>query len=243
MTTDSRGQNAKPFLSESSARKVSPAEGHRIWSESYDRRPNPLLALEFRYLSRMLPDTVGRLVLDVACGTGRWMAQLVARGARAFGIDTSREMLLHASEKPGLRGRLMCGDLCRLPFQDGCADLVICAFSLGYIKMLDQGVTELSRPVKKGGSIIVSDFHPEGHARGWKRAFRSGSQTYEIEDYPYTIEGLLEAARNAGLELEELQQPGLDEPERRIFQEAGKETLFEEARGVPAVLIGRWKRR
>jgi malonyl-CoA O-methyltransferase len=191
----------------------------------------------------MMPDTEGRLVLDVACGTGRWLAHLVARGARAAGIDTSREMLLNASQKPALRGRLVRGDLCRLPFHDGCADIVICAFSLGYIKILEQGVSELSRTVKEGGSIIVSDFHPEGHARGWKRAFRSGSQTYEIEDYPYTIEGLLEAARIAGLELEELQQPGLDEPERRIFHEAGKETLFEEARGVPAVLIARWKRR
>ena len=91
--------------------------------------------------------------------------------------------------------------------------------------------------------MIVSDFHPEGHARGWKRAFRSGAQVYEIEHYPYTIERLLEAARNAGLDLEELQQPGLDEPERHIFQEAGKEALFEEARGVPAVLIVRWRRR
>src|SRR4029450_7321798 len=102
-------------------------------------------------------------------------------------VDTSREMLLNASKKPGLRGRLMCGDLCRLPFQDGCADQVICAFSLGYIKMLEQGVKELSRPVKEGGSVIVSDFHPEGHARGWKRAFRSGAHSYEIENYPSPI--------------------------------------------------------
>jgi malonyl-CoA O-methyltransferase len=221
---------------------VSPAEGHRIWAESYDSQPNPLLALEFRHLSYMMPETEGRLALDVACGTGRWLAQLVAHGARAFGIDTSREMVRKASEKPGLRERLIRGDLCRLPFQDGCVDLVICAFSVGYIKMLEQGVSELARLVSVGGSVIVSDFHPEGHARGWKRAFRDGSQTCEIEDYPYTIEGLLEVARNAGLELEELQQPGLDEPERRIFQEAGKETLFEEARGVPAVVIARWKR-
>jgi malonyl-CoA O-methyltransferase len=233
----------RPAPKDRLARRVPPAEGHRIWSESYDSWPNPLLALEFRYLSRMMPDTEGRLVLDVACGTGRWLAHLVALGARAFGIDGSREMLLIASEKPALRGRLMRGDLCHLPFHDACTDLVICAFSLAYIKMLEQGVSELSRLVKEGGTVIVSDFHPEGHARGWKRAFRIGSETYEIEDYPYTIEGLLEAARNAGLELEELQQPGLEEPERRSFQEAGKEALFEEARGVPAVLIARWKRR
>src|SRR4029453_14383712 len=167
LTNDSCDQDVNLFLRESLARKVSPAEGHRIWSESYDSRPNPLLALEFRCLSPMMPDTGGGLVLDVACGTGRWLAHLLARGARAVGVDTSREMLLNASKKPGLRGRLMCGDLCRLPFQDGCADQVICAFSLGYIKMLEQGVKELSRPVKEGGSVIVSDFHPEGHARGW----------------------------------------------------------------------------
>jgi malonyl-CoA O-methyltransferase len=191
----------------------------------------------------MMPDAGGRLVLDVGCGTGRWLAHLLVRGARAFGIDASSEMLLKASEKPALRGHLMRGDLLRLPFQEGCADMVICAFSLGYIKMFEQGVKELSRPVKQGGSVIISDFHPDGHARGWKRAFRSGSEICEIEDYPYTIEGLLEAARSAGLELEELLEPGLDEPERRIFQEAGKEALFEETRGVPAVLIARWKRR
>ena len=226
-----------------STRIVSPAEGHRIWSESYDSQPNPLLALEFRCLSRMMPETEGRLALDVACGTGRWLGYLVTHGARAFGVDTSREMLLNASKKPGLRGRLMCGDLCHLPFPKACADLVMCAFSLGYIRTLEQGLAELARLVKSGGSVIVSDFHPEGHARGWKRAFRSGSHIYEIEHYPYTIERLLEAGRNARLDLEELQEPGLDEPERRIFQEAGKETLFEEARGVPAVLIARWRRR
>jgi malonyl-CoA O-methyltransferase len=191
----------------------------------------------------MMRETEGRLVLDVACGTGRWLGHLVTHGARAFGIDASREMLLHASKKPGLRERLMCGDVCHLPFSDGCADLVICAFSLGYIRTLEQGLGELARLAKAGGSVIVSDFHPEGHARGWKRAFRSGAHSYEIEHYPYTIERLLEAARNARLDLEELQEPGLDEPERRFFQEVGKETLFEEARGVPAVLIARWRRR
>jgi malonyl-CoA O-methyltransferase len=226
-----------------STRIVSPAEGHRIWSESYDSQPNPLLALEFRYLSRMVQEIEGRLALDVACGTGRWLGHLVTRGARAFGIDASREMLLNASKKPGLRERLMRGDLCHLPCPDGWADLVLCAFSLGYIRTLEQGLGELARLAKAGGAVIVSDFHPEGHARGWKRAFRSGAHSYEIEHYPYTIERLLEAARNAGLDLEELQQPALGEPERRIFQEVGKETLFEEARGVPAVLIARWKRR
>jgi malonyl-CoA O-methyltransferase len=119
---------------------------------------------------------------------------------------------------------------------------VICAFSLGYVRKLDEAVTELARVVKPGGWVIVSDFHPEGDARGWKRAFRSGGHVYEIEHYPYTTERLLETGRNAGLDLQDSHEPVLDEPERRIFQAAGKEALFEEARGVPAVLIVRWQR-
>ena len=104
-------------------------------------------------------------------------------------------------------------------------------------------VAELARVIKPGGWAVVSDFHPEGEARGWKRAFRSGDHVYEIEHYPYTTERLLEAGRRAGLDLQDSHEPALDEPERRMFQAAGKEALFEEARGVPAVLVVRWKRR
>ena len=224
------------------ARVVSPAQGHRIWSETYDSRPNPLLALESRHVSPMIPDLNRRMVLDLGCGTGRWLTSLSARGARGFGIDRSREMLVQASRKPEIQGRLVRGDLCQLPFPHGCADLVICAFSLGYVRTLEDAVTELARVAKPGGWVLVSDFHPEAEAHGWKRAFRSGSQVYEIQHYSYTTERLLEAGRNAGLDLQERQQPALDEPERHIFKDAGKEALFEETRGVPAVLIVRWKR-
>ena len=83
-----------------------------------------------------------------------------------------------------------------------------------------------------------------GHApsHGWKRTFRSNGQLFEIDQYPYTKERLIDCARASGLILKDLLEPAFDEPERGIFNRAGKPELFEQVRGIPAVLLARWTR-
>ena len=130
----------------------------------------------------------------------------------------------------------------RLLVADGCAAVVLCALALGHVRPLEMVVFELGRAVRPGGSLVVSDFHPDAARRGWKRTFRRGAQVYEIENHPYTTDELLAAARSAGLELDQLFEPSFGEEERQIFRQAGKEQLLEVARGVPAVLIARWRR-
>lgn len=223
--------------------RVSPLEAHRIWAETYDADLNPVLALEFRTLRDMLPDLRGRLFFDAGCGTGRWLAEARSRGAKVAGADACREMLLKAASKPGLAGTLLEADLCRLPLPAACADVVLCAFCLSYVGSLREAVSELARVVKPQGIVITTDLHPMARARGWTRSFRSGPDVFEIDDCPYTTGDLLEAARAAGLEPQEMMEPCFDEPEREIFRRAGKEHLFEDARRTPAVLISRWRRR
>ena len=76
----------------------SPAEAFNAWAEVYDGRPNPLLLLEQRVLGAMLPDVQGLDVLDVGCGTGRWLQRLTDSGARGLvGVDPSPEMLAVAA--------------------------------------------------------------------------------------------------------------------------------------------------
>ena len=73
---------------------VSSSDLFNIWAKVYDEQPNPLLALEQRFLSRMLPDIAGLDVLDAGCGTGRWLQLLAShRPASLVGVDTSPEML------------------------------------------------------------------------------------------------------------------------------------------------------
>ncbi len=221
---------------------VSASEAYRRWAPTWDADATALVALESRYLASMLADLHGARFLDVACGTGRWLLHARAQGATVAGVDFCREMLLEARTKPQIRGKLALADARLLPVPDGWADTVLMALALGHIEPLDAVIRELARAARIGGSVLVSDFHPDAAQRGWKRTFRRGGEVYEIENHPYTAEQLARAARSAGLELEELQEPCFGEPEREIFVRAGKHHLFDEARGIPAALIARWKR-
>jgi hypothetical protein len=63
---------------------------------------------------------------------------------------------------------------------------------------------------------------------------------YELENYPYTIEDLREAA--PALALQQHLDATIGEPERALFDRAGKPELFDRATRVPAVLLSRWTR-
>jgi ubiquinone/menaquinone biosynthesis C-methylase UbiE len=62
-------------------------------------------------------DLPGRRVLDIGCGTGRFLAQL-APLAKAWGVDASPEMLDVARTRAGVAG-LKLGTAEELPFKDG----------------------------------------------------------------------------------------------------------------------------
>ncbi len=62
----------------------------------------------------------GALVVDVGCGSGRAVAELAERGARAIGVDLSEQMIAAARHRrPDADFRL--GDACDLPIEDGAA--------------------------------------------------------------------------------------------------------------------------
>jgi malonyl-CoA O-methyltransferase len=221
--------------------RASVVEGHRVWSDTYDSDPNPLLSLEFRMAAHLLGDLRGRRFVDIACGTGRWLMEARRRGANAVGVDLCREMLWQAAGKPEAQARLAQADMRCLPLQDGSADIVMCAFSLGYISPLDDALTQLAGVTRPGGRVILTDVHPEGLRRGWTRSFRCGEHVYELQNHAHSEQQWMEAGGHAGLTLEQWIEPCFDDPERAIFRQAGKEALFEAARDWPAVLIAVWR--
>ena len=220
-------------------RCLPPLKAHALWAETYDSEPNPLLALEERELMPLLPDLEGAFVLDVACGTGRWLNRLLGRGVRkGAGIDLSPEMLAQARRKQALYNRLVCADCTALPITASIADLILCSFAVNYVARLERFAGELSRVMKKGGCLILTDFHPSCHDRGWRRTFRHAGGVVEILDFQYSIEELCAAFHANGFDLERILSPGFGEAERAIFRKCGKEHLFERAREGPAIMIG-----
>lgn len=219
---------------------VSAIEGHRLWAPHYDADCNPLLALEGRLLPRLLAPIRGRGFLDVACGTGRWMAYLAERGGRVLGVDLCGAMLAQAARKSILSGRSIQADAALLPFAGGVADTVLCSFAAGYLPNLRRAIAEMSRVVKTGGRVIVSDLHPAGVAAGWTRSFRLGGEIYEMQHFAPSIEEFRVAAQIAGLQCHAYLDACFGEPERRYFRAAGKERMYARLASISAVWIGVW---
>src|SRR6058998_1392979 len=152
---------------------LSPLEGYRLWATTWETDPSAIVALESRFLAPWFADLRGKVVVDLSCGAGRWLAYAEARNGTVVRMDLCREMLLEAKKKPALAGRLALADTCRLPLADRCADLAICTLSLGHMSAMKSAVSELARIVRPGGSLFISDFHPDAIRRGWKRTFVS----------------------------------------------------------------------
>src|SRR5581483_6725337 len=108
-------------------------EGYRLWSRTYDRDANPILALERRVIRRRLDSLPVSSFLDIATGTGYWLLYALSRGARAIGLDLSADMLHQAAGKPGLRAHLVRADMGELPLRDSVADVAVCSLAVGYL--------------------------------------------------------------------------------------------------------------
>jgi ubiquinone/menaquinone biosynthesis C-methylase UbiE len=106
------------------------AEGYQLWAPIYDQAPNPLLAREERHLLPLFVDLHKKRILDLACGTGRWLERLMAQGGESgVGIDSSAAMLRVAGRKDAITGRLVRAACERLPCRTAVFDLAICSFA------------------------------------------------------------------------------------------------------------------
>jgi SAM-dependent methyltransferase len=98
-------------------------------------------------------------VLDLACGAGRYMIGAGRRGLLTWGLDLSEYLLADAAGQEGLRGRLVRGDMRRLPFRDGSFGAVLNMFtSFGYFAAdMDNLLVlrEVSRVLRPGGLLLL----------------------------------------------------------------------------------------
>ena len=205
-------------------------EAYRRIAPVYETTPNPLRALEQRILTPLLPPLHGRTMVDVGAGTGRWLQQAQSKLARTIAIDLSPEMLASA---PSPR---ILADATKLPLRENSVDLVLCTFTLGYAPTCFSELVRITRP---GGTLIVTDVHPDAIARGWSRAFRVGDDVLEPTHHRYSINALT----HPSLTRTHLIEPHIGEPERAIFARAGKLAAFETASAHPAIFIAIWNKK
>ncbi|MDE3074396.1 MAG: methyltransferase domain-containing protein [Chloroflexota bacterium] len=171
--------------------------GYARWAATYevDLAGNPLAQADWRAVQRLLPDLRDKRVLDAACGTGRYARLAASAGARVSAIDCSAEMLGQARQLQGDIAWTQADVHC-LPFPDGCFDLVL--YALAAVHEPAVRLEELSRVLKPGGALILSDLHPYGQVQGWACTFAGGA----IQTYVHTLADYREAFERAGLAID-----------------------------------------
>lgn len=223
---------------------TSAAKGYERWAPLYDAGPNPLLAREERHLWPLLGDVRKKNVLDLACGTGRWLEKLATNGAGCYaGVDCSAAMLEVARRKPAISGSLVRGTCASLPLASCFFDLVICSFALGHFEDIEEFAAEVSRVTKRRADIFITDLHPSAYERGWRVGFRDEKAVaVEIETLPRWPDEIARAFLSQGMKPMKSDSLWLEAPELPIFARAGKADRFASASAVPAIAFFHFRR-
>jgi malonyl-CoA O-methyltransferase len=185
-------------------------QAYAMWASTYfPQAHNPLMEIEQRAMLELLPEVAGKVALDLACGSGRYLAALIDRGAsRAIGLDFSPNMLARAKMNSGY---LVQADLRQLPLANASFDVVVCGLAVGHVDDLRGVIAEVGRVLIAGGVVVYSDFHPFGALIGWKRTFRAqNGREYVVRHYPHLYADHHAACRAAGLIVEEVREPRID---------------------------------
>ncbi len=117
--------------------------------------------LQFRAIRRALAMAAiprGSRVLDVGCGTGRWLRRYQEFGFQATGVDAILGMLGRAIEC-GTTAPVIAGDACYLPFADAQFDCVSDITVVQHIPRSQQvlALRKMVRVLKPGGRLILME--------------------------------------------------------------------------------------
>ncbi|MGZ3608536.1 MAG: class I SAM-dependent methyltransferase [Ktedonobacteraceae bacterium] len=159
---------------------------------------------------RSIQERQGRLprVLDVACGTGLLLKQLLAQvpGIEAYGLDASADMQTQA--QAALQGqphvyfeRMQIGSdiALKLPYAQEHFDLITCTNALHDIPEAVALLAGLGKLLAPGGQLIVEDFAPRQPRLFWA-TFEWFLQQIEGNNvHAYTLQESRSLCEQAGL--------------------------------------------
>ena len=135
-------------------------------------------------------------MLDIGCGTGRFLAQL-AQIAKAWGVDASPEMLEVARTRAGGVG-LKLGRAEELPFKDGWFERAT-MWLVAHLVDRAQAFAEAARVLVADGRFAVATFDPSYFDAFWLNELFPSMERADRERFPSADE-LAQELRAAGLE-------------------------------------------
>lgn len=148
-------------------------------------RANPLSGVEQTLVD--LSQTLGsERILEVGCGTGRWLKGLAARDSKCqlYGLDASQGMLKIA--RNGTHPlQLLQGRAGQLPFTTQSFGLIFCVNALHHFAEPDSFIQQTQQILKPGGVLAVIGQVPQDRRNRWYvYDFFAGTYEQDLRRFP-----------------------------------------------------------
>ncbi len=98
------------------------------------------------------------VVVELGCGTGRILLDLLKKTKKVTGVDFSKEMLKEAEKK--CNAKLFLSDITKTSFKNNYFDKAISILVADHIPEISKLYKEAYRILKKGGMFLIDDFSP-----------------------------------------------------------------------------------
>jgi ubiquinone/menaquinone biosynthesis C-methylase UbiE len=131
----------------------------------------------------------GEQVLDVGCGTGTLLLEVVrrvGRTGRVAGVDPGPEQIARARAKAARRNapiEFQLGAIEQLPFPEATVDVVFSTLMMHHLPapLKRQGLSEITRVLKPGGRLVLADFTHKADRTGQAaRVHAGGSRLHDL---------------------------------------------------------------
>jgi cytosine/adenosine deaminase-related metal-dependent hydrolase/SAM-dependent methyltransferase len=203
-----------------------------------------MLSLEQRYLETIIPCVKGLDIVDIGCGTGRWLEKFrVAEPRTLLGVDSSPEMLSCAKRKLRRNAQFLLGDGASVPLAPASADLILGNFVLSYINDVAAFLTNVCGALRPNGRVFLTDVHPTTSAAlHWRRGVQTETGLQKIRIFERSIESVIALCEAQQFRLSVRLEPCFGSAEKPIFESSGKMASFEQSAGSPAIYILQFRR-
>lgn len=183
------------------------------WAEEYDDA-DPSTLLDEPFLLSQLKMFAGCRLLDLGCGTGRYLRLLAQPGISMVGLDLSQGMLARARRTfiPEAPVGWVQASFGSLPFVSGTFDRVVSGLVLDHVDDLHLYFHQVAAILRSGGRLVLSTVHPAmQRLTGINVRFAAQGRYYQMQGTVHEVDSIEEAAQQAGLTIESLLEPSVDQ--------------------------------
>ena len=193
-------------------------DAYNTWAKTYDEVLNKTRDVEAHALRLILSKIEFANCLEIGCGTGKNTTWFIETGKQITAVDLSEEMLAIATKKITSNNVVFVqADITNnLDFVTKKYDLVSFSLVLEHIQNLNHIFKQAVKVLNTGGKIYIGELHPFKQYTGSKARFETENGTQIVECFTHHLSDFINAAKNYGLALIELDEHFDDENNNEI---------------------------